>query len=559
MPYFVFLVLLIFPQFTWSHQPTTNSYGQKTKWNYSHIPLTIHSNSSFPNGNSLITASIQEWNLVGEIQIISSSSGLNTIKFVEDSYFGSGVVGVTELNYDTSGTINYGAIYLNANRVSENRQWNMAYIPDVVTHELGHFLGLNHSEVSNSTMFFQNFPGQNTLSADDTAGLKSTYSSQFGTIKGFVKGGNHIGVLGVHVQAVSRKTGEIIGSISNEDGSFAITGLPLNDTYYLYTSPLKNLASLPRYYANVQTEFCPARYIGGFFTECSKFNEGLPQSLTLTSSNRVLNAGVLTIHCDLKVQESYMLEKVKSEFDPIIIFNYGDEQKFDKSFVGYFEESKILGIGLTDKFIVDLTQFPNPAGKKLKVRVLSHSLGSPIDMVMRIKQNGFVMGTHSRIQPFVQLSDVWNFDLVGELSLSAVSSANYIELEMLAQKAQESWLDSSYPGGRSFLQKGSLPYLIILSLEDSAGPLLLTESFYSDNASCLDAPFTYPIQKTGAFSDEVTISNGKNENDIGPLSCGTIDYPSGPSSGPFMGIMTLGFFLSLFLGQLSKTRKNILS
>jgi hypothetical protein len=53
-----------------------------------------------------------------------------------------------------------------------------AYIEDIVTHELGHALGLNHSSVTDATMYAtytQCSTSFRTLAADDIAGIKSLY------------------------------------------------------------------------------------------------------------------------------------------------------------------------------------------------------------------------------------------------------------------------------------------------------------------------------------------------------------------------------------------------
>jgi hypothetical protein len=57
---------------------------------------------------------------------------------------------------------------------------NAAYIEDIATHELGHALGLNHSSVSDATMWpSYSYCSQafRTLAADDIAGAKALYGS----------------------------------------------------------------------------------------------------------------------------------------------------------------------------------------------------------------------------------------------------------------------------------------------------------------------------------------------------------------------------------------------
>ena len=66
-----------------------------------------------------------------------------------------------------------------------------AYLGDVLSHEMGHFLGLGHSEVFGSTMIFSVFKGQHTIHNDDIAGLDHLYSHLNKGGRIFTLGGDH--------------------------------------------------------------------------------------------------------------------------------------------------------------------------------------------------------------------------------------------------------------------------------------------------------------------------------------------------------------------------------
>src|SRR5690606_11937902 len=156
-----------------------------------------------------------------------------------------------------------------------------------------------------------------------------------GVIRGVIQGGAGIGVLGAHVQAISRRTGEVIGVISDENGEFEIAGLDYPDSYYLYISPIKNLESLPAYYSNVQNKFCPAAYVGTFFTGCGKEDEGFPHAITIQDLEPV-DVGVVSIGCSLKSNEEYNHRKLQEEFTPLEIWGPQDGELLEKAFVGHF-------------------------------------------------------------------------------------------------------------------------------------------------------------------------------------------------------------------------------
>jgi Matrixin len=87
------------------------------------------------------------------------------------------------------------------------------HIPDIfgaVTHELGHTLGLNHSDDPNAVMYwiFQRFQGLGTghLTADDIAGVQSIYGAGRGTVTPLVPepGSLVLAVIGAVLLAVRR-------------------------------------------------------------------------------------------------------------------------------------------------------------------------------------------------------------------------------------------------------------------------------------------------------------------------------------------------------------------
>jgi len=120
----------------------------------------------------------------------------------------------------------------------------------VATHEIGHFLGLDHSAVVKATMFPFAPPSQHLLSYDDVAAISSLYPKNSpevptGSISGRVAM-NGSPVFGAHVFADSatgalpypasvRKTP--IGSLTMPDGTYQILGVP-PDRYAVAAEPL---------------------------------------------------------------------------------------------------------------------------------------------------------------------------------------------------------------------------------------------------------------------------------------------------------------------------------
>ncbi len=548
-----------------SHQSSLTSGQKEIKWNFNNVPVRVlNTSSSLPSSLTYIDQAIAEWNGVSSFNIQRVNNSTNQIKFLNDfSKYGSAVIGVTEVSYSTSGQINSANILLN----EENYNFkstpgislgNTVYLKDVVTHELGHFVGLNHTEVLNASMFYQNFPGQSELSADDIAGIRNKYDSGYGKIYGYVKGGNHIGVLGVNVQAISRTSGESISDITDENGLFEIKGLDIDDTYYLYTSPIKNLSALPSFYANVQTGFCPTKFVSSFFSKCGRNNDGIAQGISLTTAKKTVNVGVVSINCSLRIQEDYVNEKLQSTFDPLEVFNYTLDPRLEKTHVGYFTPSVLetaynlipSEFTANETLTIDLSDYDLSGAEVLKLRLISQSLGNAVEYEMDVSVNGNHSATYTKsIFP----ANTYNLDLEAFESLDAVTANNKFQVTIRAKKLSTSGTIVSIPDFTNFGSVQNLPYLLVMSIESPfTGPLIDTGAVLSDNSFCLDAPFTFAVKNSTAQSDETAI-----QTTAAAATCGTIEPPSGPGSGPgqYLVLLSLGFLLSLLPSRLVRSKQ----
>jgi len=173
-------------------------------------------------------------------------------------------------------------------------------LESLVIHELGHWMGLDHSAVIRAIMIpFAPPPGQflglrptgsapdGPLADDDRTGIRSQYPDpndtlNVGAIRGRIVPANPFalaqfavsspgapvtGMVGAHVVAVDADTGAVIvGTLggwsctaasppTQFDGSFDLERLPLGHSYNLYAEPLVGLA-LPGDFSNVFTGLC---------------------------------------------------------------------------------------------------------------------------------------------------------------------------------------------------------------------------------------------------------------------------------------------------------------
>ncbi|HXH73345.1 MAG TPA: matrixin family metalloprotease [Bacteriovoracaceae bacterium] len=564
--YYVLFLFLFMWSWAFAHQTSITSGGNSLFWPNSNIPIYINANTSdlpASTATNIILNSMNEWNLTGAVNVYSAPASNNQISFTTDfSIYGSAVIGVTEISYNPAGAISKAVILLNNDNYNfTSTQSSLGtgsiFLGDVVTHELGHLFGLSHSEVLNASMFYTSFPGQSTISADDRSGLIQKYGGSLGSISGKVQGGDHIGILGVHVQAISKSTAQSVGVITDEEGNFQIEGLDLGDTYYIYTAPLKNIQSLPGYFANVQTEFCPGTYVGSFYSQCGKEYEGFPQPLTLTPGAGDLDVGVVTINCGLKANEDYSYQKLQSTFAPVTIWNSSEGAIRDKSFVGYFTQQSTSTTSWTawETLKVDMSGVPSASGRYMKANFLAHPFGNLLEYEMRLLQNGVIvsLGAISTLSV-----GTYNTDMSAAAAINSSPASNIFEIQVRAKKLTNSKIPLTFPSSTLFTSDSHLPYLLVISVWDSFTPLFNTSSYLSDNENCLEAPFTYKVNKAKAQSENA-ISGQGDAASAAASSCGTIEPPKGGGPGSSLPLLVLGFSLTLLAGYLGKKSKNFLS
>lgn len=114
----------------------------------------------------------------------------------------------------------------------------------ILTHEIGHFLGLDHSAILAATMFPSvgegvSFP--RVLSSDDIAGVSSIYPTTSyltkGSISGTVRLTSNASVFGAIVVAVNSNGQPAAHGVSDTKGNFTIYGLDPGN-YTIYAEPM---------------------------------------------------------------------------------------------------------------------------------------------------------------------------------------------------------------------------------------------------------------------------------------------------------------------------------
>jgi hypothetical protein len=232
--------------------------------------------------NGAVAAALNAWSTVpgSAVNFAPVQSGTpataaqqnNAILFLDSpgirSALGTALAAVTSTTWSlTDGTIVASDILFNPSfTFSTNAAGGTFDIQSVLTHELGHTLGANHTNVVGSAMFQQTFMTstlQRTLSADDMAFASGLYVA-LSTANGAISGTLTLSSTPVHgalITAIDTISGATISSLtSTVDGTFTIFVPPGN--YILYTEPLTGTVGSTNLFLNstekVDTGFQPS-------------------------------------------------------------------------------------------------------------------------------------------------------------------------------------------------------------------------------------------------------------------------------------------------------------
>jgi hypothetical protein len=455
-------------------------------------------------------------------------NGVSSVYFASndlsgDSGVDSGVIGMTQVwFYPDSGEIIETDIVLNDIHFSFGKNVDLQ---DVLTHEMGHALGLSHSGSIHSTMLHVSASDQKHLSCDDQLGIQALFGSpvmdETGGLKGKVQGLTGEAVLGVQVKAISRRRGNVLASVlTDKNGDYIFENLEAGD-YFIAAEPFHaGPSALPVYYWGMNHALCS----GSFFEQSFLFKSDQSLQSFSVQKGKIIEVPVVNLQCNKALPDTSVFEADWMSGVP-------------QGGAGYALEFKD-----TDK-VIDSEIF-NIEGK-LELRVLSFSLHSSAQVEIEVlDEKGRLVHGSFHHPAFYDQGGVANMDSVWVGK--NLPFGNYIARLKLSGKSRS----HDFPYARA-VQSDRAFFVLALSLNEKAPAL---GDFLPWNSKCYQ-PSNEKIYRSPSVLPERDFFDSKAQVGF----CGQIQWrgkgppppPSFPAlvgwALPWVMMWMSGIFLRVFL------------
>lgn len=231
--------------------------------------------SVIPQPTAVIDRAFNEWAEVPDANISFTDDGIadnataghngrNTVSVMDDLFKNQNYIALTSNWWDDSGHMTEADIQIDSTQV---QNYN---VQQLVAHEVGHFLGLDHSAVLSSVMFPYVTNGPVTpLDSDERTAIAAIYpktnpATNSATLMGRVTGDDGA-IFAAHVVAVDSHGSLVASDLTDQNGNFILRGVPA-DSYRIYAEPLDGpveSANLSGVFRNAKLKAFPTEFLPG--------------------------------------------------------------------------------------------------------------------------------------------------------------------------------------------------------------------------------------------------------------------------------------------------------
>ena len=227
---------------------------------------------AIPGGAPQIERAVSEWTTVPGAQISfqdrgvfdgleAGQDGQSSITMAEDLFANQGFLALTTNWYDDSGHVIEADIQVDQQAIKGGYN-----LQQLIEHETGHLLGLDHSAVLTSVMCpWIGTSGLASLDSDDRVAIANMYPKSApnpgATLEGRVTGDGG-GIFAAQVVALNDSGEPVATGLTDRDGNYVLQGVP-SGNYRVYAEPLDgpvNAANLSGLYRTAKVTSFPTHF-----------------------------------------------------------------------------------------------------------------------------------------------------------------------------------------------------------------------------------------------------------------------------------------------------------
>ncbi|HEY6211761.1 MAG TPA: matrixin family metalloprotease [Vicinamibacterales bacterium] len=228
---------------------SVNGVAIPVAWPASAFPLPYEIDQRIvslrPGFDETIGRAFSEWTNISDANvttrpatvanITAGHDGVNSISLADDLFANQKFYAVTTNWYDDSGKMTEADIQIDTNTFNSNA----CDMQSLVAHEIGHFLGLDHSAVLSAVMYpYIGKSAMPSLDSDDRVAISTLYPKAIGgaTLQGHVTGDSG-GIFAAQVVAMNDRGQPVATALTDQNGDFEIDNVPAG-AYRVYAEPL---------------------------------------------------------------------------------------------------------------------------------------------------------------------------------------------------------------------------------------------------------------------------------------------------------------------------------